>query len=102
MIGWGDDWTTVADLAAMMAMGVETAVVAKMVRMAMVKLMMAKMGMAKMTMAKMAMVKLVMAKMDVARMGVMRLAWLTEGCMRRHLTAECCRAAECCLVAMQH
>ena len=55
-------------------------------------------------MVEMAMSKMAMsAEMGyVARMGEMRLAWLTEGCMQGHLTAECHRAAECRLVAMQH
>ena len=51
MIGWGDERTTVADLAAMMVMGVETAVVACTAKIAMA---MAKMATAKMAKAKMA------------------------------------------------
>ena len=70
-----------------------------MVKTAMAKIAMAKIAVTKMAMAKMAMAKMAMAKMAkmaekvyVARMAEMRLAWLTEGCIRRHLNAECHRA----------
>ena len=66
MIGWGDEWTTVVDLAAMMVMGVETAVVARTAKTAMAKMAMAKMVMVKKAMAEMAMVKMVMLKMAMS------------------------------------